>query len=75
MKWWKRMEKKSDADNPHAKSPNSVDVEMTGYALLTYLERGLVEDCMPVMSWLLSQQNSGGGFASTQVCFNHYYYY
>lgn len=67
-KWWKRAERKSDAKNPWAQEPNSVDVEMTSYALLTYLQRGLLEDALPILSWLVSQQNDQGGFASTQVC-------
>nr|XP_018897644.1 PREDICTED: CD109 antigen-like isoform X2 [Bemisia tabaci] len=65
-KWWKRAERKSDAKNPWAQEPNSVDVEMTSYALLTYLQRGLLEDALPILSWLISQQNDQGGFASTQ---------
>ncbi|KAL1124405.1 hypothetical protein AAG570_001034, partial [Ranatra chinensis] len=66
MKWWKRSERESDSKNPHSLLPNSVDVEMTAYAMLTYLNRGLVEDAVPIMKWLVSQQNNDGGFASTQ---------
>ena len=69
MKWWKRAERESDKKNPHVSKPNSVDIEMTAYGMLSYLHRGLVEDCIPIMKWLISQQNSEGGFASTQVLF------
>ncbi|VVC42395.1 Alpha-2-macroglobulin, thiol-ester bond-forming,Alpha-macroglobulin, receptor-binding,Alpha-2- [Cinara cedri] len=65
-KWWKRMDRPTDEKNPWIKEPNSVDVEMTAYALLTYLQRGLVEDGLPILHWLVSQQNEQGGFASSQ---------
>lgn len=39
---------------------------MTAYALLTYLEKDLIEDAFPIMKWLVSQRNEEGGFASTQ---------
>uniref|UniRef100_A0A2H8TEP0 TEP1-F n=1 Tax=Melanaphis sacchari TaxID=742174 RepID=A0A2H8TEP0_9HEMI len=65
-KWWKRMDRANDKKNPWVQEPNSVDVEMTAYALLTYLQRGLVEDGLPILQWLVSQQNEQGGFASSQ---------
>ncbi|KAG0723946.1 CD109 antigen [Chionoecetes opilio] len=43
-----------------------LDVEMTGYALLTYVERGLIQDSLPVMRWMVKQRNEHGGFMSTQ---------
>lgn len=61
------MERPNDKKNPWVDEPNSVDVEMTAYALLTYLQRGLVEDALPILHWLVSQQNDQGGFASSQV--------
>jgi len=63
------MERPNDQKNPWVSEPNSVDVEMTAYALLTYMQRGLVEDGLPILHWLISQQNDQGGFASSQV--NH----
>jgi len=66
-KWWKRMDRANDKKNPWVQEPNSVDVEMTAYALLTYLQRELVEDGLPILHWLVSQQNDQGGFASSQV--------
>ncbi|XP_034230056.1 pregnancy zone protein-like isoform X2 [Thrips palmi] len=65
LRWWSKTEK-ADPDNPFWSQPNSVNVEMTAYALLTYLERGLAEEAFPIMQWLIEQRNSNGGFASTQ---------
>jgi len=66
------MERSGDQKNPWVGEPNSVDVEMTAYALLTYLQRGLVEDALPILHWLVSQQNEQGGFASSQVSFRRF---
>ncbi|XP_034235917.1 pregnancy zone protein-like isoform X2 [Thrips palmi] len=65
LRWWNKTEK-ADPENPFWGQPNSVNVEMTAYALLTYLERGLAEEAFPIMQWLIEQRNSNGGFASTQ---------
>ncbi|KAG7209379.1 hypothetical protein KM043_015478 [Ampulex compressa] len=65
MKWWSKPIPKDDK-NPWYSLPRSVDVEMTSYALLTYLRRNLVSDSIPVMKWLVQQRNAEGGFASTQ---------
>ncbi|KAE8748691.1 Thioester-containing protein [Frankliniella occidentalis] len=62
--WSKPVE--SDKDNPYWSQPNSVNVEMTAYALMTYVSRGLLDEALPIMQWLVSQRNSNGGFASTQ---------
>lgn len=42
------------------------DIEMTAYALLSLINRGDNGQAIPVMQWLISQQNSNGGFTSTQ---------
>lgn len=68
LKFWKRQDRNDDKNNPWAKVPNSVNIEMTSYALLSYIKRRMYEDAIPVLSWLITQQNSQGGFASTQVC-------
>ncbi|KAG5334656.1 CD109 protein, partial [Acromyrmex heyeri] len=65
LKWWSKPIPK-DNKNPHYSLPRSVDVEMTSYALLSYLKRNLVTDAIPVMKWLVKQRNTEGGFASTQ---------
>lgn len=66
VKWWGKPIPKDDK-NPHYGLPRSVDVEMTSYALLSYLRRNLMVDAMPVLKWLVKQRNPEGGFASTQV--------
>ncbi|XP_021920080.1 CD109 antigen-like isoform X2 [Zootermopsis nevadensis] len=66
LKWWQKSLGKDDKKNPWYALPNSVDVEMTAYGLLTYLEHGLVQDALPIMKWLITQRNEQGGFASTQ---------
>lgn len=43
-----------------------MDIETTSYALLTFLDAGLVDDAIPVVNWLVDQQNSLGGFTSSQ---------
>ncbi|XP_071448313.1 thioester-containing protein 1 allele R1 [Hetaerina americana] len=66
-KWWSKEVSPSESKNPWIKSSTrAANVEMTAYALLTYLERGLLGDALPIANWLISQQNSLGGFASTQ---------
>lgn len=67
MKWFKREVPEAEKKNPHLLDPNSVDVEMSAYVLLTYLQKGLVEDGLHIMRWLVTQQNDEGGYASTQV--------
>ncbi|XP_020282986.1 CD109 antigen-like isoform X2 [Pseudomyrmex gracilis] len=65
LKWWSKPVPKDDK-NPHYSLPRCVDVEMTSYALLSYIRRNLVADAIPVMKWLVKQRNTEGGFASTQ---------
>ncbi|XP_049951328.1 CD109 antigen-like isoform X5 [Schistocerca serialis cubense] len=66
MKWWSRSLGQEDEKNPWHSLPNSVNVEMTSYALLTYLLNNHVADSFPILRWLVSQQNEEGGFSSTQ---------
>ena len=49
------------------KLTNSKDVEITAYALLTYVYRKEVILIAPITRWLSSQQNSFGGYDNTQV--------
>ena len=49
--------------------PLAADVEMTGYALLSYLKRKEPpQDVTNIVKWLSKQRNFYGGFSSTQVC-------
>ena len=46
------------------------DIEMTGYALMSYLRyENFVGDALKIVKWLSKQRNSFGGFSSTQVGF------
>ena len=46
--------------------PNSLEVESSSYALLTLVARSDIDNAIPVLRWLISKQNSNGGFSSTQ---------
>lgn len=49
------------------KRSNSINTEMTAYALLAYLHaEGLSASTVQITKWLLSQRNDAGGFESTQ---------
>lgn len=65
-KWWTKPIEKSDTKNPYNSEPNSVNVEMSAYGLLAFIEGGLITDGIPIMKWLVTQRNSEGGFQSTQ---------
>ncbi|KAI1728660.1 a-macroglobulin complement component domain-containing protein [Ditylenchus destructor] len=43
-----------------------VDIEVTSYALLNYMQLADTEKGLPIVRWLTSQRNSLGGFSSTQ---------
>ncbi|CAB3366518.1 Hypothetical predicted protein [Cloeon dipterum] len=67
VKWWSKPVPDNDKKNPWRQfKTDPIAVEMTSYALLIYLERGLVRDSLPILKWLVSQRNSNGGFESTQ---------
>ncbi|XP_044019727.1 CD109 antigen-like isoform X2 [Aphidius gifuensis] len=66
MKWWSKPVSKDDKNPWFGTLTRSADVEMTSYALLTYLNRNLISDSIPVMKWLVKQRNPEGGFSSTQ---------
>lgn len=65
-KWWHKPIPEADSKNPWYGKPNSVNVEMSSYAMLSFLEAGLDTDALPIMKWLISQRNDKGGFQSTQ---------
>lgn len=46
--------------------PNSNGVEASAYALLTSIKRNDTSSAVQILNWLISKQNSNGGFASTQ---------
>lgn len=41
-------------------------VEMTSYALLSYIERNDLKNALQIVNWLIDQRNENGGFYSTQ---------
>ncbi|XP_035781238.1 CD109 antigen-like isoform X5 [Anopheles albimanus] len=65
-KWWHKPIPEADAKNPWYGRPNSVNVEMSAYGMLTFIEAGLDTDALPIMKWLIGQRNDKGGFQSTQ---------
>ncbi|PIK59847.1 hypothetical protein BSL78_03219 [Apostichopus japonicus] len=52
---------------PYIYEPPTTEVEMSAYALLAYLAAGDIDDAVPIVRWLISQQGSRGGWGSTQV--------
>jgi CD109 antigen len=56
---------KSD-QSAHLFVPDSLDVEMSSWALLNAVRRNELERALPIVRWLVAKQNSLGGFASTQ---------
>ncbi|XP_066246674.1 thioester-containing protein 1 allele R1-like [Euwallacea similis] len=66
LKWWAKNTSKNETNNPWRQLPRSVDIEITSYALLTFLEANLVDDTIPVLNWLVNQQNNMGGFTSSR---------
>jgi len=55
---------------PYLRS-SSINIEMTGYALLAMIGDGRDNDVLlkagPIVKWLSHQRNALGGFSSTQV--------
>ncbi|KAL9707304.1 hypothetical protein quinque_010822 [Culex quinquefasciatus] len=58
-----------EATGTRSWSYRSLGVEIAGYALLSYIEHGLVPDATPIMRWLTTQRYDRGGFMSTQDTF------
>lgn len=69
MKHWEDTTKEAPKDTStwYWNQPRPANVEMTGYALLTYMEKNQIADGLPIIRWLASKRNSLGGFSSTQV--------
>lgn len=66
MTFWDKEIPKDDSNNPWNFQPKSVNVEMSAYALQSYVKAGNIVDAIPIMRWLVTQQNGNGGFLSTQ---------
>ena len=65
MKHWEVPLEDFERGNPWTALPNSANIEMTSYALLSVLASGKFDEAVPIATWLLSRQNENGGFAST----------
>lgn len=61
-----KKEKLGDKQSFHFYLPKSNDVEATSYALLTYVLRADIEPAIPILRWLVNQQNEKGGYSTTQ---------
>ena len=71
FKFWELPLEDFEKENPWTQVPNSVNVEMTSYALLSHYladENGRTFDSnVPVIEWLLSQQNIDGGRSERSI--------
>jgi CD109 antigen len=65
-KWWHKAIPKDDEKNVWNNQPNAVNVEMTAYGLLTFIEASQETLAIPILKWLVAQRNEKGGFQSTQ---------
>ncbi len=66
MKHWEKKIAESDEKNPWNNYPNAVNIEMTAYALQSYLLAGYDKEAIQILKWLVTQRNENGGFQSTQ---------
>ncbi len=67
LKYWEREpENETSTDKIWSYKPNSVNIEITAYALLALVEAGKQAESIPIMKWLIAQRNEHGGFQSTQ---------
>ncbi|XP_014214992.1 CD109 antigen-like isoform X2 [Copidosoma floridanum] len=66
LKWWSKPVPEPERNNPWYSLSRCADVEMTSYAMLSYLRRNMLTDATAIMKWLIKQRNAEGGFASTQ---------
>jgi len=73
LKYWQKTSsddsKRTDQEiwRPPYQRARSVDIEMTAYGLLTFVVKEDISGAIPIAKWIVSQRNSLGGFASTQV--------
>ena len=70
VQYWERV-RNVDSDNRPVwdrwRRATASDIELNSYALLIYLQRGLIIESQRIAKWLMSQRNANGGFSSTQV--------
>jgi len=68
-KFWELPFEDFEKGNPWTQMPNSANIAMTSYALLSHFlsdeaSRNF-DSNIPIVEWLFTQQNNDGGFAST----------
>lgn len=69
MHWTKGEEEEDDINywyRPYH-GPPSGDIEMTAYALLTYIKMGDIPGAARIAKWMTHQRGAFGGYGSTQV--------
>lgn len=64
--WGTETVVKADKKRSKLLRQNSVNTEITSYALLAHIKSGPIDQIVPIMKWLLAQRNEQGGFSSTQ---------
>jgi CD109 antigen len=62
MMYW---EKDMNGKKGETKTPKSTKVEIAAYAIMAHVKYGRSKDAIPIVNWLVSQRNSGGGFSSS----------
>lgn len=67
MTFWMMDREEIPEDAPWRNQPNSLDVETTAYALLSYAQKGVQSQAFGVAKWLVTQRSDHGGFSSTTV--------
>jgi len=71
LKYWQIDSAESSSYSARWRPPylaaQSNAIEMTSYALLTYVRRNDLSSAIPILKWLVSKQNDLGGYSSTQV--------
>ena len=72
MHWENAKEISNSRSNVSYSQAPAADIEMTSYALMTYVllaedDPSMIGEAMPIVRWLTKQRNALGGFTSTQV--------
>ena len=68
MKYWTKSVSTDSSLTPWEKRKgNAINIELTGYVLLTLAANDNRQVGLMVLKWLTSQRNPEGGYSSTQV--------
>ncbi|XP_069129340.1 CD109 antigen-like [Argopecten irradians] len=72
-KFWLLSDDEAEAVSPYKSSwrppvtrSRALDIEVTAYVMLAYVEKTDTINGLQILKWLVTQQNSRGGFVSTQ---------